>query len=93
MEAILNFDLPVDVDLLDKVVDAFYKGPADQQKAAQQVLTQFQEHPDAWTRVDQILQKSNNPQTKYIALSILDKLIKTRWKALPVDQQQGMCHY
>ncbi|KAK9365473.1 CRM1 C terminal-domain-containing protein [Lipomyces kononenkoae] len=93
MEAILNFDLPVDVDLLDKVVDAFYKGPSDQQKAAQQVLTQFQEHPDAWTRVDQILQKSNNPQTKYIALSILDKLIKTRWKALPVDQQQGIRNF
>jgi hypothetical protein len=27
---------------------------------------------------------------KYIALQILEKLIQTRWKALPVDQQQGM---
>ncbi|KAK9447227.1 CRM1 C terminal-domain-containing protein [Limtongia smithiae] len=93
MEAILNFNQPVDVDLLDKVVDAFYKGPSDQQKVAQTVLTQFQEHPDAWQRADQILQKSNNPQTKYIALSILDKLIKTRWKVLPVDQQQGIRNF
>lgn len=26
---------------------------------------------------------------QYIALQILEKLIQTRWKALPVDQQQG----
>jgi exportin-1 len=26
---------------------------------------------------------------QYIALQILDKLIATRWKVLPADQQQG----
>jgi hypothetical protein len=31
---------------------------------ADQVLTQFQQHEEAWTRVDGILQASNNPQTK-----------------------------
>lgn len=31
---------------------------------AQQVLTQFQEHPDAWTRVPEILEHSSFPQTK-----------------------------
>lgn len=31
---------------------------------AQQLLTQFQDHEDAWTRVDSILEKSNVPQTK-----------------------------
>ncbi|KAK9462554.1 CRM1 C terminal-domain-containing protein [Lipomyces oligophaga] len=93
MEEILNFDQPTNVHVLDMVVDAFYKGPSDQQKEAQRVLTQFQEHQDAWQRVDQILQTSENPQTKYIALSILDKLIKTRWKALPIDQQQGIRNF
>ncbi|KAK9467884.1 CRM1 C terminal-domain-containing protein [Lipomyces arxii] len=93
MDTILDFSRPVNVDLLDQVVDSFYKGRAEEQRAAQQVLTQFQEHPDAWQRVDQILQNSNNPQTKYIALSILDKLIKTRWKALPVEQQQGIRNF
>ncbi|KAK9477287.1 CRM1 C terminal-domain-containing protein [Lipomyces japonicus] len=108
MEAILNFDQPVNVELIDKVVDSFYKGPPDQQKTAQAVLTQFQDHPDAWQRVDQILQNSNNAQSKCmnfgvcatkqdsrqnvkdIAFSILDKLIKTRWKALPIEQQQDL---
>ena len=31
---------------------------------AQQVLTQFQEHPDSWTRVPDILDKSSFPQSK-----------------------------
>lgn len=64
-----------------------------QQKMAQQVLAQFQEHPDAWQRVPAILQQSSNAQTKYIALQILDKLISTRWKVLPVDQQQGIRNF
>lgn len=31
---------------------------------AQSILTQFQDHEEAWTRVDGILEKSNVPQTK-----------------------------
>lgn len=31
---------------------------------AQQVLTQFQDHPESWTRVPDILEKSSFPQTK-----------------------------
>lgn len=30
---------------------------------------------------------------QYIALQILDKLITTRWKVLPVDQQQGIRNF
>jgi exportin-1 len=35
-----------------------------QQQLAQQVLTRFQEHPDAWTRVPDILEHSSFPQSK-----------------------------
>ncbi len=31
---------------------------------AKQVLEQFQEHPDAWKRVDGILEKSSMPESK-----------------------------
>lgn len=31
---------------------------------ADQILTQLKQHPDAWTRVDTILEFSNNQQTK-----------------------------
>lgn len=60
---------------------------------AAQVLPQFQEHPDAWQRVPAILQQSSNSQTKYLALQILDRLIVSRWKVLPQDQQQGIRNF
>ena len=31
---------------------------------AQRVLTQFEEHPDAWTRVPDILERSSDAQSK-----------------------------
>jgi exportin-1 len=58
---------------------------------AQEVLTTLKEHPDAWTRVDTILEFSSDPQTKYYALQILENVIKTRWKILPKEQREGMC--
>jgi exportin-1 len=57
------------------------------------LLEQFQEHPDAWQRVDAILEKSSLAESKFIALQILEKLIKTMWKALPVVQRQGFFLY
>ena len=61
-----------------------------QQRLAQEILTTLKEHPDAWTRVDTILEYSQNQQTKYYALQILENVIKTRWKVLPRPQCEGM---
>lgn len=47
-------------------------------------------HPESWTRVDTILEYSQNQQTKYYALQILEQVIKTRWKALPRVQCEGI---
>lgn len=93
MEQILDFSKDLDVNLLDQVVSVFYKGSGDQRKQAQEVLTKFQDHLDAWTRADKILQFSQDSQSKYIALSILDKLIQTRWKILPLDQKLGIRNF
>ncbi|CCJ30919.1 unnamed protein product [Pneumocystis jirovecii] len=98
MEDILNFDQDFNVALLDRIVHTFYQGSGAEQQQAQRVLTQFQEHPDAWMRVDTILEKSNVLQTKLnlsldIALSILDKLISTRWKILPREHCQGIRNF
>jgi hypothetical protein len=38
--------------------------------AAEAVLKKVQEHPDAWTRVDAILEHSKNPQTKFFGLQV-----------------------
>ncbi|PFH52443.1 hypothetical protein AMATHDRAFT_74235 [Amanita thiersii Skay4041] len=92
-EGLLDFSREFDVGLMDKVVMAFYTGAGPEQQLAQQVLTQFQEHPDAWTRVPDILERSSFPQAKYIGLQILEKLIMTRWKTLPDGQRQGIRNF
>lgn len=93
MDGILDFNQDLDIGLLDRVVSAMFTGVGPDQKAAAQVLPQFQEHPDAWQRVPAILQQSSNSQTKFLALKILDNLIATRWKVLPQDQQQGIRNF
>ncbi|KAI9592800.1 CRM1 C terminal-domain-containing protein [Syncephalis fuscata] len=93
MEEILDFNRELNIDLMDRVVMAFYTGAGEEQRKAQDVLTQFQEHPDSWQRVDAVLERSQNPQTKFLALQILDKVIRTRWKALPRDQADGIRNF
>ncbi|KDQ59442.1 hypothetical protein JAAARDRAFT_33006 [Jaapia argillacea MUCL 33604] len=93
MDGILDFSREFDVGLMDKVVMAFFTSSGQEQQLAQQVLTQFQENPDAWTRVPDILEHASFPQTKYIGLQILEKLINTRWKTLPDGQRQGIRNF
>lgn len=93
MEGILNFSNDLDISLLDQVVTTFYQGSGVQQKQAQEILTKFQDNPDAWQKADQILQFSTNPQSKFIALTILDKLITRKWKLLPNDHRIGIRNF
>lgn len=52
-----------------------------QRTAAEAVLKAVQEHPEAWTRVDAILEHSKNQQTKFFGLQVgsLSRLAATRW--------------
>lgn len=90
---LLDFNQKLDINLLDSVVVSMYAGNGETQRIAQEVLTTLKEHPDAWTRVDTILEYSTNQQTKYYALQILEQVIKTRWKVLPRNQCDGIKKY
>ncbi|KAI1652177.1 CRM1 C terminal-domain-containing protein [Daldinia loculata] len=78
---------------LDAMVQSFYEGRGEQQKAAQTALNQFKEDPDAWLLVDKLLAESRHPQTKYLGLQILDSVIMTRWKVLPREQCLGIRNF
>ncbi|KAI1388790.1 CRM1 C terminal-domain-containing protein [Hypoxylon trugodes] len=78
---------------LDLMIQSFYEGRGEQQKAAETALNQFKEDPDAWLLVDKILSESQHPQTKYLGLQILDNVIMTRWKVLPRDQCLGIRNF
>eukprot|EP00096_Caligus_rogercresseyi_P016793 TRINITY_DN975_c0_g1_i1.p1 TRINITY_DN975_c0_g1~~TRINITY_DN975_c0_g1_i1.p1 ORF type:complete len:1062 (-),score=444.95 TRINITY_DN975_c0_g1_i1:1520-4705(-) len=90
---LLDLSSKLDIDLLDEVVAVLYNETGERQKEAQSVLTSLKEHPEAWTKVDAILEFSGNQQTKYYALQILENVIKTRWKVLPRHQCEGIKKY
>ncbi|CAI4231357.1 unnamed protein product [Auanema sp. JU1783] len=80
----------LDIDLLDKVVLMMNRGVGEEQRQANIVLVQLKEDPNAWTKVDAILQFSQTAESKYFALQILESVIQTRWKALPMEQRDGI---
>ena len=41
-------------------------------REANEILNQLKEHPEAWQRVDAILQYSSSQQTKFYGLQILE---------------------
>lgn len=93
MESILDFSTDLDINIFDQTVDTFYKGSGENQKQAQAVLNKFQENPESWKFVDNILSNSNNSQSKYIALSCLNKLIQYRWKTIPEEERIGIRNF
>ena len=80
MERLLDFTQPFDVNLLDSVVRVFYECPPgttkEQQKTAERVLTALKEHPESWRVADKILVGSTNPNSRFLALQILEVTIK-----------------
>ncbi|KAJ2659669.1 Karyopherin transporter [Coemansia sp. RSA 1200] len=93
MDTILDFNRQFDVALFDRVVNALFTGKGDEQKMAQQVLTEFKEHELSWTKADDILTNANSLQSKFIALQILEALIQTKWKILPDNQRNGIKNF
>ncbi|CAJ2650851.1 unnamed protein product [Trifolium pratense] len=85
---------PIDVPLLDATVAAFYgTGSKEQRTAADQILRELQNNPDMWLQVMHILQKTQNLNTKFFALQVLEGVIKYRWNALPAEQRDGMKNF
>mmetsp|Transcript_24882 Transcript_24882/g.80999 ORF Transcript_24882/g.80999 Transcript_24882/m.80999 type:complete len:1099 (+) Transcript_24882:98-3394(+) len=102
-EQLLNFAVPLDLNVLEQVVQMVYTGTPQQMQSAQRTLSQLQERiagEDAagalnWFRVDQILDASApcTANTRFYALQILDGAIKYRWKTLPPPQQNGIKNF
>ncbi|KAL6757535.1 exportin [Haematococcus lacustris] len=88
---LLDFNVPLDVPLLEATVDLMYgAGTPEQRVASERLLLQLQEHPQAWQRVDAILETAKSQSTKYFALQILESVIRYKWGALPLEQREGI---
>ncbi|KAK4384753.1 protein EXPORTIN 1A [Sesamum angolense] len=93
-EKLRDLSHPLDVSLLDATVAAFYgTGSKDERTAADHILRDLQNNPDMWLQVVHILSNTQNLNTKFFALQVLEGVIKYRWNALPVEQRDGMKNY
>ncbi|KAG5559021.1 hypothetical protein RHGRI_008818 [Rhododendron griersonianum] len=93
-EKLRDLSQPIDVGLLDATVAAFYgTGSKDERTAADHILQELQNNPDMWLQVVHVLSNTQNLNTKFFALQVLEGVIKYRWNALPVDQRDGMKNY
>ncbi|KAI9712939.1 MAG: Karyopherin transporter [Chrysothrix sp. TS-e1954] len=85
--------MSMSIEELDSTVRTFYEGRGEAQKQAQTTLNQFKENPDSWLMVDKLLGEAKYPQTKYLALQVLDNVIMYRWKVLPREQCGGIRNF
>ncbi|KAL3821906.1 hypothetical protein ACHAXA_008440 [Cyclostephanos tholiformis] len=82
-----------DVALLDYVVNAAYS-PTDPNRAmANKALMALQETEHLWTKADTIMERAQNPQSRFFGLQVLDDAIRTRWRVLPTEQREGIKNY
>jgi exportin-1 len=67
-----------DITLLDQVVGAAYDPVSPHRAQANKALMQLQESPDLWQKADGIIEQSQNPNSRFFGLQVLDDAIKTR---------------
>jgi len=88
-----NLAKTFDIQLLDQIVKAAYDPSDPRRSAANKALMQLQEAPDLWTKADDMMEKSTNPQTKFFGIQVLDDAIKIRWKIIPKEQREAIKDY
>ncbi len=90
---LLDMNHPLDVKLFDQVVQATYDPHHPQQAEANNLLMRIKEHPQMWSRADTILEGAGTSQGQFFGLQLLEDVIMTKWKALPVSQRDDMKNY
>ncbi|KAK2195387.1 bifunctional Exportin-1 [Babesia duncani] len=82
------------VAILDNVVQAMFESDnAQKREVAHKILEEFRTNPDTWKHVAIILSKSNNSNSKFFALQVLQNCIQTRWNILPPEERAGIKQY
>ncbi len=90
---LLDMSHPLDVKLFDQVVQATFDPHHPQQAEANNLLMRIKEHPQMWSRADAILEGAGTPQGQFFGLQLLEDMIMTKWKILPVSQRDDMKNY
>lgn len=93
MNPLLDFGKEFDIKILESLVADAFNPNSPRKNEAEELLIQFKENPNAWTRVDQILKQGTMTETQFFALQILEHTVKTRWLIFSREQRQGLRTY
>lgn len=93
MERILDLEKEFDVATFDEVVKNANCSDSVKKAAAERILMKFKELPNAWTKVDYILNNSSLQESHYVALQLLESMIKTKWSLFDEGMKQGLRMY
>jgi exportin-1 len=62
---LLDFNQPLDITLLEQIVEIAYDSGHPMRSKANEFLVKMKEHPEMWKRADAILETSTQPYTKF----------------------------
>ena len=65
-----DFSQPFDITLLDQVIAAQNDPSNPQRNIANEILMTLQQHQESWTKVCEMLEKSQNTYTHFFALQV-----------------------
>ena len=84
---------PFPIAELDELVLKLQNGNAQERKIAQEILILFKKDENSWSKVDGIIENTQQQETKYFALQILEHTISTSWKILPREQCEAVKNF
>ncbi|AFM99288.1 putative exportin 1 [Encephalitozoon hellem ATCC 50504] len=93
MEQILDLDKDLNIDIFDEVVMNANCPDNRKKEEAERVLLKFKELPNSWTKVDYILNNSKLQESHYVALQLLESMIKVKWSLFDEGMKQGLRMY
>ncbi|GAW80789.1 exportin-1 [Plasmodium gonderi] len=95
--SLLDKNQPFDAEklkLLDNVVEALLDTKdKNRRDFAQNLLNQFKMLDNSWRSVSIILEHSENVNTKFYGLQILEECINNKWNILPAEEREGMKNF
>jgi exportin-1 len=78
-----------DITLLDQIVGAAYDPVSPHRAQANKALMQLQEAPELWRMADSIIEQSQNPNSRFFGLQVLDDAIKTRYVMRKIQHNES----
>lgn len=93
MTAIMDASKPLDIAAFDSMCEAMDTPHTPAFQTASEVLGAFKRHPDAWRRVDAILDRGRTDMARVVAAGVLEDAIRFRWPSLPRPEQESIRNF